>query len=216
VWGFCVIILSMAKDIEVEIRGILNKDQYIQAKTLFEQLASLKENKSRILIDYSTFLPGEGIRDRQKDIRVRVTNGIPEIVVKLGSWGGSESRRELSFKGKEGEFETLVEIFGQLGFTKGTLAKRDALVYDYKDIEFALVKTPGQHYYFEAEKMAHNEEDFAKVENEIREVCGELKLEVVSKDGFFEFIDELNKTDNSVFEFKGFKENYFKDKFENR
>ena len=129
-------ILSMAKDIEVEIRGILNKDQYSQAKTLFEKLASLKENKSRILIDYSTFLPGEGIRDRQKDIRVRVTNGIPEIVVKLGSWGGSESRRELSFKGKEGEFETLVEIFGQLGFTKGTLAKRDALVYDYKDIEF--------------------------------------------------------------------------------
>ena len=94
----------MAKDIEVEIRGILNKDQYDQTKTLFEKLASLKENKSRILIDYSTFLPGEGIRDRQKDIRVRVTNGVPEIVVKLGSWGGSESRRELSFKGKEGEF----------------------------------------------------------------------------------------------------------------
>ena len=176
----------------------------------------MKENKSGILIDYSTFLPGEGIRDRQKDIRVRVTNGIPEIVVKLGSWGGSESRRELSFKGKEGEFETLVEIFGQLGFTKGTLAKRDALVYDYKDIEFALVQTPGGHYYFEAEKMAHNEEDFVKVENEIRGVCEELKLEVVSKDGFFEFIDELNKTDNSVFEFKDFKENYFKDKFENR
>lgn len=212
-WGFCVNILFMAKDIEVEVRGILNKDEYNQAKTLFEKLAFLKESKSRILIDYSTFLPGEGIRDRQKDIRVRVTNGIPEIVVKLGSWGGSESRRELSFKGKDGEFETLVEIFGQLGFTKGTLAKRDALVYDYKDIEFALVKTPGQHYYFEAEKMAHSEEDFVKVENEIREVCGELKLDVVSKDGFFEFIDELNKTDNSIFEFKDFKENYFKDKF---
>ena len=206
----------MTKDIEVEIRGILNKDQYNQAKTLFEKLASLKESKSRILIDYSTFLPGEGIRDRQKDIRVRVTNGIPEIVVKLGSWGGSESRRELSFKGKEGEFETLVEIFGQLGFIKGTLAKRDALVYDYKDIEFALVKTPGQHYYFEAEKMAHSEEDFTKVENEIREVCQELGLAVVNKEGFFEFIDELNKTDNSIFEFKDFRENYFKDKFEDR
>lgn len=203
----------MAKDIEVEIRGILNKGQYNQVKNLFEKLAPLKESKSRILIDYSTFLPGEGIRDRQKDIRVRVTNGIPEIVVKLGSWGGSESRRELLFKGKEGEFETLVEIFGQLGFIKGTLAKRDALVYDYKGVEFALIKTPGQHYFFEAEKMAHSEEDFAKVENEIREVCGELKLEVVSKDEFFEFVDELNKTDNSIFEFKDFKENYFKDKF---
>ena len=68
----------------------------------------------------------------------------------------------------------------------------------------------------EAEKMAHNEEDFTKVENEIREVCQELGLAVVNKEGFFEFIDELNKTDNSIFEFKDFKENYFKNKFENR
>ena len=30
-----------------------------------------------------------------------------------------------------------------------------------------------------------------------------------------EFIDELNKTDNSIFEFKDFKENYFKNKFKN-
>ncbi|MFA6519991.1 MAG: hypothetical protein WCT44_00080 [Candidatus Paceibacterota bacterium] len=203
----------MNKDIEVEVRGVLNEDKYNNAKNLFKEKAVFKENKDRILIDYSTFLEGQGIRDRQKDIRVRVTNGIPEVVVKLGSWGGSESRRELSFKGKEGEFETLVEIFGQLGFTKGTLAKRDAIVYDYKNVEFALVKTPGGHYYFEAEKMAHGQEDFAKVENEIREVCQELGLNVIDKEGFFKFIDELNKTDNQIFDFGDFKVNYFKDKF---
>lgn len=203
----------MKKNIEVEIRGVLDKDQYNKTKKLFKKTTSFKENKSRILIDYSTFLPGEGIRDRQKDIRVRVTNGIPEIIVKLGSWGGSENRRELSFKGNKGEFETLVEIFGQLGFIKGTLAKRDAIIYDYKNVEFALVKTPGQHYYFEAEKMAQSEEDFTKVEDEIRKVCGELGLRAVDKEGFFEFIEELNKTDNQIFEFKDFKENYFKEKF---
>lgn len=203
----------MKKNIEVEIRGVLNKDQHNKTKKLFEKVASFKENKSRILIDYSTFLPGEGIRDRQKDIRVRVTNGIPEIVIKLGSWGGFESRRELSFKGKKGEFEILVEIFGQLGFVKGTLAKRDTVVFDYKNVEFALVKTPGQHYYFEAEKMAHSEEDFTKVENEIRKVCEELDLQVIDKKGFFEFIEMLNKTENEVFELKDFKENYFKEKF---
>lgn len=203
----------MVKDIEVEIRGVLDEDQYNKTKKLFKKTASFLENKSRILIDYSTFLQGEGIRDRQKDIRVRVTNEIPEIVVKLGSWGGSESRRELSFKGKKGEFKTLVEIFGQLGFIKGALAKRDAIIYDYKNVEFALVKTPERHYYFEAEKMAHSKADFKKVENEIREVCKELGLKVIDKEGFFEFIDELNKTDNQIFEFKDFNENYFKEKF---
>jgi adenylate cyclase class IV len=199
----------MKKDIEVEIRGVLNKSQYDKAQALFKKKALFRECKHRILIDYSTFLKGEGIRDRQKDIRVRVTNGIPEIIIKLGSWGGSESRRELSFKGKKGEFNTLVEIFGQLGFSKGMLAERDCIVYEYKGIEFVLAKTPGQHYYFEAEKMTHSKEDFAKVENEIRKVCKEFGLKVVNKEGFFKFIDELNKTDNQVFEFKDFKENYF-------
>ena len=203
----------MIKDIEVEIRGVLNKAQYDKAQALFKKKALFKERKRRILIDYSTFLKGEGIRNRQKDIRVRVTNGIPEIIIKLGSWGGSESRRELSFKGKKGEFETLVEIFGQLGFTKGMLAERNSIVYEYKGIEFVLARTPGHRYYFEAEKMAHSKADFKKVENEIREICKELELNIVSKEGFFKFIEELNKTDNQVFDFKDFKENYFKDKF---
>ena len=203
----------MKKNVEVEIRGVLNKDQYIKARALLKKKTKFKERKQRVLIDYSTFLKGEGIRNRQKDIRVRVTNGIPEIIIKLGSWGGSENRRELSFKGKKGEFEILVEIFGQLGFTKGTLAKRDTLVYEYKGVEFVLAKTPRGHYYFEAEKMSHSKSDFQKIENEIRKVCKELKLETVDKEGFFKFIAELNKTDNEIFEFKNFKENYFKDKF---
>lgn len=203
----------MKKNIEVEIRGILNKTEYTKAKIFFRKNAKFIENKHRILIDYSAFLHGEGIRNRQRDIRIRVTNGIPEIMVKLGSWGGSESRRELSFKGKKGEFESLVEIFGQLGFTKGVMAKRDSHIYSYKGIEFSLIKTPGGHCYFEAEKMAYSKEDFKKVENSIRKVCEELGLEVLDKEGFFEFVEMLNKTDNQIFNFKDYKENYFKDKF---
>lgn len=200
----------MTKDIEVEVRGILTKDQYNKTLKFFKKKGHFKKNKNRLLIDYSNFIASEGIRNRKKDIRVRVTNGIPEIIIKIGSWGGSESRRELSFKGKEGEFATLVEIFDQLGFSKGMMAKRDTVAYEYKGIEFALVDTPAHNYFFEAEKMAHNRDDFAKVENEIREVCKELGLKIVDKEGFFKFIDKLNKEDNEIFEFKNYKENYFK------
>lgn len=202
----------MKKDIEIELRGLLSKDQYTKVKVLLRKKALLKEKRHRVLIDYSTYIKGEGIRNRQRDIRVRVTNGIPEIIVKLGSWGGSESRQELSFKGKKGEFETLVEIFGQLGFTKGTLAERNSLIYKYKGIEFAIVKTP-KSYYFEAEKMAHNKEDFKKIENEIRKVCKELGLKIVDKEEFFKFIAKLNEEENEIFRFKNFKVNYFKKKF---
>ena len=201
------------KNIEVEVRGLLTKAQYDQLKLFLEKNGSFVEQKHRVLIDYSTFLPNEGIRDRKKDIRVRVTNGIPEIVVKLGSWGGSENRKELSFKGKEGEFDTLVEIFGNLGLTKGVLAERNTLAYEYKDIEFALVEVPNHSYYFEAEKMATSEDDFQKVEKEILEVCAQLELSVLDKEGFYKYIEILNKEANGVFDFESYKENYFKDTF---
>jgi adenylate cyclase class IV len=203
----------MKKDIEVELRGLLTKEQYDSLNETLAGISVLKEEKYRILLDYSTFLPGEGIEDRQKDIRVRVTNGVPEIVVKLGSWGGSESRKELSFKGNPGSFDTLVEIFGNLGFTKAVLCERLTRAYDYKGVEFALVEVPGHSYYFEAEKMAHSEADMAEIESEIRTVCHELGLSILTKEDFFRYIDTLNKEANAVFEFDSHTENRFRDEF---
>lgn len=203
----------MKKDIEVELRGLLTKEQYDGLNETLAGASGLKEEKYRILLDYSTFLPGEGIEERKKDIRVRVTNGIPEIVVKLGSWGGSESRKELSFKGSPGSFDTLVEIFGNLGFTKAVLCERRTRAYDYKGVEFALVEVPGHSYYFEAEKMAHGEVDMSEVESEIRTVCEELGLSILTKEDFFRYIDTLNKEANAVFEFDSHTENRFRDEF---
>jgi adenylate cyclase class IV len=176
----------MKSDIEIEVRGLLSEEEYYRVNTFLKENGTFKEEKNRTLIDYSTYLPNEGVRDRTKDIRVRMTNGVPEIVVKLGSWGGSESRRELSFKGVSGDFDTLVEIFGHLGLSRGVLAERHTLAYEYKGIEFALVTVPNHSYYFEAEKMANASEDVASVEEEIKLVCAEIGLSVISREGFFE------------------------------
>jgi adenylate cyclase class IV len=203
----------MKNDIEVEIRGLLTKEEYDTLNKTLEEKSQLKEEKYRILIDYSTFLPGEGIENRTRDIRVRVTNGIPEIIVKIGSWGGSENRKELSFKGKEGSFDSLVEIFGYLGFSQGVLCERRTKVYDYKGVEFALVEVPNHSYFFEAEKMAASENDFLNIEKEIKEVCEELGLSIMSKDQFFEYIKTLNKEANKVFNFESYTEDYFKDTY---
>ncbi len=203
----------MKKDIEVEVRGLLTKEQYENLNKILQEKSKLKEEKYRILLDYSTFLPNEGIENRTKDIRVRVTNGIPEIVVKLGAWGGSESRKELSFKGQKGSFDSLVEIFGQLGFEKAMLCERRTKAYDYKGIEFALVEVPNHSYYFEAEKMAHSENDFEQIEQEIRQVCEEFGLSILTKSEFFQYIEKINKEANEIFNFDACSENYFKERF---
>src|SRR5680860_676159 len=105
----------MNKDYEIELRGPLSKEQFNKLVILFDKEGKKIADKDRISIDYSTFLEG-GIKNRKKDIRVRVTNGIPEIIVKIGEWGGIDQRRELAVFTKPGEFDTLVEIFGTLGY----------------------------------------------------------------------------------------------------
>ena len=142
-----------------------------------------------------------------------MTNGIPEIIVKIGEWGGSEQRKELSVLGKPGEFDTLVEIFGHLGFGKGVLAHRKSRVYEYKDVEFALVEVPNHSYYFEAEKMAHGNEDAQKITEELTKICESLDLTVYDKKGFFEYIAILNKEANGVFEFDEYVAGDFKKKY---
>jgi len=89
----------MNKNIEIGIRGQLSKEKFEELIKLFEVEGKKITEKDRVLIDYSTFLEG-GVENRRKDIRLRVTNGIPEIIVKIGEWGGAEHRKELSVLAK--------------------------------------------------------------------------------------------------------------------
>ena len=203
----------MDKNIEIEIRGPLSKEEFENLVKFFESNGKKKSEKDRVLIDYSTFLEG-GVENRKKDIRLRVTNGIPEIIVKVGEWGGNELRKELSVFTKQGEFDTLVEIFGELGFGKGMLCVRKSKVFEYKNIEFALVEVPGHSYYYEAEKMASGTENGAALIKEIENVCRELKLDVFDKKQFFDYVEKLNKESNEIFDYKNYTSHYFKNRFD--
>lgn len=201
----------MNKNIEIEVRGPLTKKKFDDLVNLFEMQAKKIVVKDRILIDYSTFLEG-GIEKRKKDIRLRVTNGNPEIIVKIGEWGGAESRKELSVFTKS-DFDTLVETFGELGFVKGVLCVRKSKVYEYQDIEFALVEVPGHSYYYEAEKMAHSSDNHEKIIQKIQTVCKKLGLEIFDQKQFFDYINRLNKEANEIFDYTAYTPNYFKDRF---
>ncbi len=202
----------MHKNVEVEIRGPLSKEQFKRLAKKFVAQGKVKNKKERVLIDYSTFLPG-GIKNRTKDIRLRVTNGIPEVIVKIGTWGKNENRKELSLLAKPGEFDKMVEIFSVLGFTKGVLCIRKSQVFDYRGIEFALTEVPGHSYYYEAEKMIADNKDSKKVIDQIASVCHELGLKIYSQSEFFNYIKKLNKEANEIFHSKNHTPEYFKKRF---
>ena len=203
----------MTAEIEVELRGRLSDGQYETLLSFLKQHGQFKEHKHRLLLDYSTFLPGEGVAHRTCDIRLRTTNGEPEIITKLGGWGGDEHRREISIKTEEGSFDRLVETYAVLGYTKAIIAERFTEVFDYKGFEFALVTVPEHSYYFEIEKMAESTEDMAMVKEEIRVLCAELDLTLFNDQGFYDYIDELNRESNGVFDFVDFEPNYFANRY---
>lgn len=204
----------MAQEFEIEVRGPLTKEQYHTLSQKLETDGEFVTKKDRVLIDYSTFLAGEELEERKKDIRLRVTNKKPEIIVKLGGWGGNEQREELSVLTHEGSFDTLVKIFNAMGYSKGMLCVRNSTVYNYKGVEFALVEIPGYCYTYEAEKVVSSEHEKDTATAEVQKVCVGLGLEQYSDQDFYHFVKKLNEEANEIFEFKNYTEGYFKERFD--
>ncbi|MEI6850628.1 MAG: CYTH domain-containing protein [Candidatus Saccharibacteria bacterium] len=192
----------MIADFEIELRGPLTDEKFHSLKSFLEKNGKFKEEKNRVFYDYSTFIPGEGLRGRTKDFRVRETNGQPEVILKLGKWQGSDRREELSVLTEKNSTETLLKIFGEMGFTKAIKGVRHTFAYDYKDIEIALVEVPGHSFYFEAEIVAPAKSNHDKVHQKINDELNELGLKTFSDDGFHDYIDKLNNESNEIYKYK--------------
>ena len=203
----------MKNNIEVELRGPLTEEYYNQLNDFFNQKAEKKETKKRIIIDYTTCIDGEDTRNRSIDIRARITNEIPEIIIKIGKWKGSDVRKEISVLLQKGQFSNLVQAYAALGFKKGILCVRNSVIYNYKDIEFALVEVPGHSYFFEAEILASSEEEIKTAQNKIERACKELKLKLFSDADWFNYIESLNKETNKLFDIEKDGEDYFIKKY---
>ena len=203
----------MENNIEVEVRGGLTANEYNELHAFLVREGNYKERKYRILLDYSTFMQEEGIANRTRDIRLRVTNGQPEIITKLGRWGGGENRKEISVLAEKGSFDRLVETYAVLGYKKAMLCIRNTEVFEYQGIEFALVEVPGHSYYFEAEMMVSSEDPLPEAHEKLDAVCKNLKLSVFDDKGFYEYIEVLNREANEVFEFDESREGYFEKRF---
>jgi adenylate cyclase class IV len=199
--------------IEIEQRGILSKEMYTSLHSFLSSHGEFVESKKRILLDYSTFIIGEGIETRTRDIRLRVTNGVPEIITKVGKWGGNESRREISIMTAPGTFDSLVENYAVLGLKKAVLCIRNTEVFVYKGIEFALVEVPNHSYYFEAEITTEDEEAADEAHKKIDTILEDLDLAPFSEQDFYEYIATLNKEANEVFEYNPDVKDYFVNRF---
>ncbi|MEK6889752.1 MAG: hypothetical protein AABX35_01035 [Nanoarchaeota archaeon] len=201
--------------IEVEARGKIegNFDELVEK---FRKIAKFKGEKERIsfvYIRHNIKIDVREVLDDIVDLRLRVTNKQAEIIMKYGKWSGSDSREEYSVPINLQDIESAVSLLKCLDWDKGIIATTKTFVFDYKGIEFALVKYYGDEYYFEAEKMVENKKDIKKEKDFIKEECKKLGLNIFTGNEFMDYINYLNKNKNCKFDFKKQDFSYWKDKF---
>src|SRR5262249_26477023 len=133
-------------------------------------------------------------RSRFIDVRARVTNGSPELVIKHGEWGSSK-RIETLVECRENQFETLVMALVALGFKQGVGCRRIIERYMDNDIELSVIHVPNYTNFYEAELLAPlGTEDTAMVR--LEEWAKGLGLRVFTKAEFLQFIDDLDANAN--------------------
>ncbi|MEA3248583.1 MAG: hypothetical protein U9Q73_02645 [Nanoarchaeota archaeon] len=201
--------------IEVEIRGKI--DDFEDTLKRFQGKANFIEEKDRISFIY--FREGkdpedvDSIREDPVDLKLRVTNKSAEMVMKYGRWGVEESRKEFLFPFELEKFGSALEFFKHLNWSRGVLMDTKTYLFEYKGVEFALVKS-GETVYFEAEILVNNPNEVKDAIEKIKKICIEVNLEIFEEGEFIEMMNNLNKRKDRIFDMQ--KENFkdIKDKFE--
>lgn len=195
--------LMSEKTIEVELRGPLTPEAYAAFREYLVEHGSLIAKQDRLLLDFSTFT--EGVAERTLDVRVRVTNGKVEMVVKRGAFGGT-SREEASLFPADNLASTL-RFMSLLGYTKAVVCNRGIERFQIGEIEIALqdvrsYASPGSIYsrFFEAEIMATPESKDTAVET-IRTFLKERSLIEFTPTEWSTYVETMNKEANGVYEY---------------
>jgi adenylate cyclase class IV len=134
--------------IEVEVRGRVKNFEETLAH--FRKSAKFKEEKDR----FTMLFLRKGAKPHRADVenelidlRIRITNKKPELVLKYGKLSGGESRKEILIPIKIEDFEKAVEMLKLLEWAHGVMIATKSFIFEHKGIEFAIVKTKRINYF---------------------------------------------------------------------
>ena len=189
------------KNIELELRAeVLPQDQE-SIKNKIAELGALHSHTKRLSVMYFG-----SVGTKKIDIRIRITNGECEIVVKSGSFG-SHDRIEIAQKIDIAQFLGLVKILAQLNFVM-EIGERETFNYELPDEIVVSFVSAGPIAYIELEKIS-SRSDLDQNNAKLHELANRLKLQLLDSDKEF---DSLCKrlTEKVDWPFSGTKEDYEK------
>lgn len=187
---------------EIELRAKVDENTFASIKQEVEKHGSISI-QTRCFIDYSTFV--EGIGERRLDVRVRVTNGVPEIVVKRGIFGAAV-REEAAARVVSEDLEKALSVMALLGYEKGVMGGRrihrgmigDVEVAAQEVLDFNQPSVIAERF-VEVEYIGAST-DHKVAESSLRNFLEERKIKPFTIPEWNLYIAELNKKWNGVYE----------------
>lgn len=176
----------MNGDIECEIRSVVPAEKYQEVLERLKREGKFVGQKQRFSVMFFgyKFTP-------PLDVRVRVTNGEAEVVVKRGKFH-SPDRTETSLPIKIDQFIDLVKIFYHFGFDHVKVGPRESYKFNFLgDIEITLGRG-GDYVYTEIEKMA-TPDTLDAIRKELEDLAGKLDLPIASADDFYTLCQKLTE-----------------------
>lgn len=183
---------------EIELRGPLKLAQKEKLEKILAKDGKLIRQYNRTQWCFKNSLNKHDLSVKNKDLRIKNTNGNWEISLKIGELA-KISRKEISLPFLACNKKQAFNLLRFLGHNQGIVAIRNAKIYLYKDIEWAIVEVPNHSYYFEAEKLVNNKKVSTQVEMEIRGICNKLGLKIFSKKEYYKYIEVLDTQANKLF-----------------
>lgn len=160
------------KNIEVEARSFISKEQYERLKEYFQNNAQfVKEDKQETIYF-----------DCDQDLRIQKNDFYAKIWLKKGSLH-DDCREELEIKFDKNDFVNLEKLFEELGYKTEIKWYRKRLEFDWDDVKVCLDDTKGYGYIIELEKMA-NEDEKDKASEDLVERMKSLDVEIAPKEEF--------------------------------
>ncbi len=190
------------KDIEVEISGKISLEQFKKIREILEEGGTFKKLKARLSFMYfRNSIPKDlsEIKDDLVDLRFRVTNKEPEIVLKYGSFTGNHARKEITLSLTKENMSNYIEFLNLLGWSRIVVYATRTYTYQYQNIEFALVEIKDYGYNFEAEIIT-DESHIAEAQEKIREELNRLGLVPFSDEDLTLQCNQINNTKKLQFD----------------
>lgn len=171
--------------IEVEVRGIITKEEFEKAKSFLDQNSESREEDNRE--SYFFIVP---------NLNLKVAKAISKNKAKLALKTGEESsiaNQEFELALKPEEVETAISILTNLGFDKYKKSDQIRTNYIYKGCEIALKWSKDWSYHFEMEFVTEDESKVEELKATLNQLATEINLKPMSEEEIDSFITNLRK-----------------------